>query len=557
MAELKGKKRKQPSSRPEGWLAAAIVVQLELTCRQLRYANRCVGIARFVYNRLAANDQGGRDARLWLTPHELEKEFNAAKQINPALAFVTQVSKFVAQGACRNYRNAHSRWRNPNIRANKPVFHKKNRTGSGSFLAASGIACIQYDHYRRIRLPYLAASGSPAPCPRASPTRSPSASRTAAGSPASPTGNRPWLRPNEKPNQWAASTSASTPSPWTATARPTRTPGPSTWPSGNSGVGNGPRPDAPAANPPGSRSWKASPQEPGLARAQQRIDAIQRRIKGLRNNAHHQVSRTLVRKYHTLGIESLNVSGMIRAGLQSKALSDAAMSNLLRQVRYKAQRYGTRIVEADQQYPSSKTCSACGVVNQDLRREPQWPCPACGQHHERNLNAARNLLKLALLAVGEDVMLRTGWLWPAVVPPPVKPPRMKGEPSRQQPNSTSSGWPCNRCYPFGIPSGINCVRYDNHRRIRLPYLGSVRMTRALPEGMPYEVTISRRNGRWYASIAYWNTGRTARQRNSICRRSRRRHQSPRRRQRRRPPQPRSPLPAGTGRKRPMALSKPL
>ena len=150
------------------------------------------------------------------------------------------------------------------------------------------------------------------------------------------------------------------------------------------------------------------PQNRGWHEAQQRIDTIQRRIKGLRNNAHHQVSRTLVRKYHTLGIESLNVSGMIRAGLQSKALSDAAISNLLRQVRYKAQRHGTRIVEADPQYPSSKTCSACGVVNQDLRREPQWSCPACGQHHERNLNAARNLLKLALLAVREDVMLPDG-----------------------------------------------------------------------------------------------------------------------------------------------------
>ena len=68
---------------------------------------------------------------------------------------MTAVSKFVAQSACRNYRNARSRWRNPNIRANKPVFHKKNRTGAGSFLAASGIACIQYDHHRRIRLPYL------------------------------------------------------------------------------------------------------------------------------------------------------------------------------------------------------------------------------------------------------------------------------------------------------------------------------------------------------------------------------------------------------------------
>ena len=160
MTELPGKKRRQPSSRPEGWLPAAIVVQLELTCRQERYAQRCVGIARFVYNRynmrMVANDQAGRDAGLWLTPHELEKEFNAAKQANPSLAFVTGVSKFVAQGACRNYRNAHSRWlSNKSLKARKPVFHRKNRTGTGSFLAASGIATVRYDGHRRIRLPYL------------------------------------------------------------------------------------------------------------------------------------------------------------------------------------------------------------------------------------------------------------------------------------------------------------------------------------------------------------------------------------------------------------------
>ena len=155
MAELQGGKRKQASSRPEGWLPAAVVVQLELTCRQEGYAQRCVGISRFVYNRLVANDQAGRDAGLWLTPHELEKEFNAAKHVNPELAFVTEVSKFVAQGACRNYRNAHSRWRNREIKAHKPVFHKKKRTGTGAFLAASGTARIHCDGHRRIRLPYL------------------------------------------------------------------------------------------------------------------------------------------------------------------------------------------------------------------------------------------------------------------------------------------------------------------------------------------------------------------------------------------------------------------
>ena len=149
----------------------------------------------------------------------------------------------------------------------------------------------------------------------------------------------------------------------------------------------------------GSRGWRE---------AQRRIDRAHRRATGLRNNAHHHVSLALVGKYHTLGIETLNVAGMIRAGLQSKALSDAGMSSLLAQIRYKAQWYGTTVVEADRMYPSSKTCSACQAVNTALKRESRWTCPNCGADHDRNENAARNLLKLALLAVGENVMLPDG-----------------------------------------------------------------------------------------------------------------------------------------------------
>ena len=142
MAELKGKKQKQPSSRPQNWLAAAMVVQLELTCRQQRYAKRSVGIARFVYNRLVANDQAARDASLWLTPHQLEKELNAAKRTDTSLSFITEVSKFIAQGACRNYRNAHLRWRDKTLKAD----HRKRLTGTGSFLQPR-------DHMQPVRSP--------------------------------------------------------------------------------------------------------------------------------------------------------------------------------------------------------------------------------------------------------------------------------------------------------------------------------------------------------------------------------------------------------------------
>ena len=394
-------------------MPAAVVVQLKLTCRQERYAKRCVGVARFVYNRMVSNDQAGRDVGLWLTPHELEKELNAAKHVNPSLAFITEVSKFVAQGACRNYRNARSRWLSKDLKAQRPVFHKKNRTGAGSFLATSGVAVIRYDGHRRIRLPYLGSvrmtralpDGIPYEVtirkrngrwwasiaywkpPAAAPQRetqsvggvdvgiSPLAVDSGGGHPMGPAHYQPaqthsghWEYPNPKGYGNALKT-----------------------------LGRWQR--AQSRRTPGSRGWWE---------AQRLIDRSHRRAKGLRDNAHHHISRALVEKYHTLGIETLNVSGMIRSGLQSKALSDAGMSNLLDQIRYKAQWYGTRIVEADQWYPSSKTCSVCGVVNHKLKREPTWACPGCGVIHDRNENAARNLRKLALLAVGEDVMLLDG-----------------------------------------------------------------------------------------------------------------------------------------------------
>ena len=413
MAELPGKKRKQPGSCPAGWLPAASVVQLELTCRQERYAQRCVGIARFVYNRMVANDQAGRDAGLWITPHELEKEFNAAKQVNPSLAFVTEVSKFVAQGACRNYRNARSRWLSKNLKARRPVFHQKNRTGSGSFLAASGIATVRYDGQRRIRLPYLGSVRMTRPLPEGVPYEVTIRRRNGRWYASIPYWKPP-IAPPQRENQSVGGVDVGI-SPLAVDsggAQLNPDANYQTVPKG-SGCWEYPNPKAygnalrtlrrwqraPARRRPGSRGWWE---------AQRHIDHAQRRTKGLRDNAQHQVSRALIRKYHTMAIETLNVAGMIKAGLQSKALADAGVSSLLDQIQYKASWYGTRIVEADQWYPSSKTCSGCGVVNGDLGREREWDCPDCGAQHDRNENAARNLRKLALLAVGEDVTLPDG-----------------------------------------------------------------------------------------------------------------------------------------------------
>ena len=71
------------------------------------------------------------------------------------MEYATEVSKFVAQGACRDLRRAYENWRNPELRAARPSFKRKNRTGTGFFLATSGVTRIKYDGHRHIKLPDL------------------------------------------------------------------------------------------------------------------------------------------------------------------------------------------------------------------------------------------------------------------------------------------------------------------------------------------------------------------------------------------------------------------
>ena len=153
---------------------------------------------------------------------------------------------------------------------------------------------------------------------------------------------------------------------------------------------------AQARRTPGSRGWWE---------AQRRIDRLQRRITGLRRNAHHQMTSALVNKFQSLVIEDLNVEGMM-ADLTPKAQADAGMGEIKRQIIYKGQWHHCKVVLADRYYPSSKTCSACGVVNAKLKRERHWRCGSCGTTHERNLNAAVNLRNLLTLPGGTGVTLR-------------------------------------------------------------------------------------------------------------------------------------------------------
>ena len=83
-------------------------------------------------------------------------------------------------------------------------------------------------------------------------------------------------------------------------------------------------------------------------------------------------------------------------GRTPRAQADAGMGEIKRQLIYKGEWRHTRVTLASVWFPSSKTCSACGAVNGNLKREPRWTCPECGTTHERNLNAAINLRNLIM-----------------------------------------------------------------------------------------------------------------------------------------------------------------
>jgi putative transposase len=127
-----------------------------------------------------------------------------------------------------------------------------------------------------------------------------------------------------------------------------------------------------------------------------RLARVHARAANLRRDALHKLTTTLATEHGTIVVERLNVAGMVRNRHLARALSDAGLAELRRQLTYKTSWYGSRLIVADPFYPSSKTCSACGWVKAKLiLAERTFTCEACGLRLDRDLNAARNLATLA------------------------------------------------------------------------------------------------------------------------------------------------------------------
>lgn len=118
-----------------------------------------------------------------------------------------------------------------------------------------------------------------------------------------------------------------------------------------------------------------------------------RRVERVRANGLHHISTAIVRKNHTtIAVEDLNVRGMMKNRRLSRGISDASWGELIRQLAYKQEWRGGKLVKVDRFFPSSKTCSDCGYVMATLPLNVrEWVCPGCGSSHDRDINAARNI----------------------------------------------------------------------------------------------------------------------------------------------------------------------
>ncbi|PWI09479.1 transposase [Streptomyces sp. NWU339] len=133
------------------------------------------------------------------------------------------------------------------------------------------------------------------------------------------------------------------------------------------------------------------------AKARRRVARIHARIADRRRDVLHKLTTRLVRENQTLVIEDLAVRTMVKNRSLARAIGDAAWSQFRSLLEYKAAWYGREVVAMDRFFPSSRLCSACGALRERMPLSVRtWTCGSCGTTHDRDVNAAQNLLAVGL-----------------------------------------------------------------------------------------------------------------------------------------------------------------
>ena len=136
-----------------------------------------------------------------------------------------------------------------------------------------------------------------------------------------------------------------------------------------------------------------------------KVARLHEKITNSRSNMQHQISSFLVNNYDVIALESLNVKGMMANHKLAQSISDVAWSGFVSKLEYKAQWYGKEVVRIETFFPSSKTCSCCNQIKSKLRLdERDWTCVSCNTKHDRDVNAAKNILQrgITILSSGTD-----------------------------------------------------------------------------------------------------------------------------------------------------------
>ena len=143
-------------------------------------------------------------------------------------------------------------------------------------------------------------------------------------------------------------------------------------------------------------SRKAKGDGSNRAKARRKVAKVHARIADRRRDMLHKLTTRLVRENQTLVIEDLTVRNMVKNHTLARAISDASWSEFRSMLEYKAAWYGREVIAVDRFFPSSRLCSVCGTLQQKMPLSVRtWTCD-CGTTHDRDVNAAKNLLAAGL-----------------------------------------------------------------------------------------------------------------------------------------------------------------
>lgn len=138
----------------------------------------------------------------------------------------------------------------------------------------------------------------------------------------------------------------------------------------------------------GSRSWE---------RQRQKVARLHNKIRNIRHDNIHKITTTIVKSHDAVVVETLAVKNMMQNHHLAKAFSDAALGELQRQLKFKCEWHGRVFIPIGRFFASSQLCHVCGWQNKDLQlKDREWTCSCCHTHHDRDVNAAKNILNEGL-----------------------------------------------------------------------------------------------------------------------------------------------------------------